>query len=521
MTPARPVPVEPYFGSFILETLTVGMYGESRNAIREYVQNGFDSIQRATKELKQLKAGDGLIRVIFGDDRDSLTILDNGAGLPEKVAASTLTSVGASRKDYRVDAGFRGIGRLAGIVFSSLVTFRTKAAGEAEETRVTFKAAQMRELMSPGQGNKIQADELLRRCIEITVAEAEPSAPPFFEVVLSGFSDPPTECVDPDAMRIFLSQVAPVPYGKEFPHGKKLRDEGRSQGIPIDEVNVQIEADSEITPVFKPYTANYEVQDIDDLVPLDEVQIFTSPTKRWWGWLGKKDRPGSFTDGNVRGIRVRARNIQIDGADVVRDIFQKRSASNARFQDWFLGEIFADVRALTPNARRDSFEETPIWKAVQKEIADSVCREAGRSAHSISSKGQLTLEKLREKTDRLNEGMEALRRTGSVKQDQAITLSAEATKLQRDIAKAARGASPEAQAELQLLTAQLLDVKVEALEKITNPHTEVDQEAIEQKAREALLAELLVLFEDQLSTPCLASVRDLIETHYDFPSSKQ
>ena len=209
MTPPRPVPVEPYFGSFILETLTVGMYGESRNAIREYVQNGFDSIQRATKELKQLKPGTGLIRVIFGEDRDSLTILDNGAGLPVKVAASTLTSVGASRKDYRFDAGFRGIGRLAGIVFTSLVTFRTKAAGETEETRVVFKAAEMRQLMSPGEGNKIQADELLRRCVEINVAQADAAAPPFFEVVLSGFTDPPLECVDPAVMYHSITVMNP------------------------------------------------------------------------------------------------------------------------------------------------------------------------------------------------------------------------------------------------------------------------------------------------------------------------
>ena len=32
-----PVAVHPFFGGFVLETLTIGMYGESRNAIREYI----------------------------------------------------------------------------------------------------------------------------------------------------------------------------------------------------------------------------------------------------------------------------------------------------------------------------------------------------------------------------------------------------------------------------------------------------------------------------------------------------
>ena len=43
MADAKPLKIQPYFGGFVLETLTVGMYGESRNAIREYIQNGFDS----------------------------------------------------------------------------------------------------------------------------------------------------------------------------------------------------------------------------------------------------------------------------------------------------------------------------------------------------------------------------------------------------------------------------------------------------------------------------------------------
>ena len=45
------VEFEPYFGGFVLETLTIGMYGEARNAIREYIQNGFDSIQRAHNRI--------------------------------------------------------------------------------------------------------------------------------------------------------------------------------------------------------------------------------------------------------------------------------------------------------------------------------------------------------------------------------------------------------------------------------------------------------------------------------------
>lgn len=116
---------KPYFGGFILETLTVGMYGEARNAIREYIQNGFDSILRA-RESGVLSTSAGRIVVTMVGDKKGLTIRDDGAGLPVKSATDTLTRVGASTKTHARNAGFRGIGRLAGIVFCDKLTFVTK-----------------------------------------------------------------------------------------------------------------------------------------------------------------------------------------------------------------------------------------------------------------------------------------------------------------------------------------------------------------------------------------------------------
>lgn len=95
-----PVAFEPFFGGFVLETLTVGMYGEARNAIREYIQNGFDSVQRAVEELKTLKPGEGLIEIEMAADRKSLVIRDNGAGLSAKSAATISVS---KRRSYSME----------------------------------------------------------------------------------------------------------------------------------------------------------------------------------------------------------------------------------------------------------------------------------------------------------------------------------------------------------------------------------------------------------------------------------
>ena len=125
------VAFKPHFGAFVLETLTFGMYGDSRSALREYIQNSFDSLQQAVTD-GLVKPEDTRVEITLDEDLQGLTIRDNGVGLRTENAVSVLASIGSSNKDYRRNAGFRGIGRLAGVVFCDQLTFATKAAGEAK-----------------------------------------------------------------------------------------------------------------------------------------------------------------------------------------------------------------------------------------------------------------------------------------------------------------------------------------------------------------------------------------------------
>jgi Histidine kinase-, DNA gyrase B-, and HSP90-like ATPase len=388
-----PVSFEPFFGGFILETLTIGMYGEARNAIREYIQNGFDSVQRATGELKILPNGGGLIEIELSADRKSLKIRDNGAGLPVKTAATVLTRVGASGKSHRKNAGFRGIGRLAGIVFSDMVTFTTKTKGEREQTMVVFKAKAMRAAMAPGKGSAKSAQELMKENVEAFRAPNRDANSHFFEVKLEGLADSPDECQSAKEMYDFVSQVAPVPYPDDFPYLSKLRAAAKKSGIPIDEVRITIkDGTAKPKPVTKRYGATYDFE--SGTVTLSDCVIHHSPTDRWWAWVGKKGESGAYTDTRVSGLRIRVRNIQIDGTAIVRDIFRDHAKSHVRFQDYFLGEIFVEPSALVPNARRDGFEEDASWKRVRNELA-AVMKTLGKETYKVSKQGQLSVEALR------------------------------------------------------------------------------------------------------------------------------
>lgn len=507
-----PVGFEPFFGGFVIETLTIGMYGEARNAIREYIQNSFDSVQRAIEELGTLRQGEGLIEIEMASDRKSMVIRDNGAGLSARSAAMVLTKVGASNKSHRRNAGFRGIGRLAGIVFSNTVTFTTKAKGEREQTIVRFDGKAMRAAMSPGKGSTKSALDLLKDTVKAFRARHPEANKQFFEVRLEGFTDPPDECRSPKELYDFVSQVAPVPYPANFPYSAKLEAAAKSTGIAIEEVRITIkDGSAKPTPVTKQYGSEYKFEAGD--VTLSDCEIHRSPTDKWWGWVGKKLESGAYTDEKVSGLRVRVRNIQIDGTEVVRSIFREHAKSYARFQDYFLGEIFVAPGSLVPNARRDGFEEDAAWKKVRAELAE-VVKQLGREAHTVSRQGQMSVDALKDNLDAMKKEMRLLRRANFSDADRLIKLSKSVTTYQARLAKGLLGAPMETAAELQAIGSALTDIKQEALSHVGGAAASVDREQVQQEARDEFLKEILNLLEEVLSPDCYATAREALLAEY-------
>lgn len=518
MTDFRPVKVEPYFGGFVLETLTIGMYEETRNAIREYIQNGFDSIQRAINKLRHLKPGEGLIRIIYDADGQGVRIRDNGAGIAAANAVQTLVSIGASSKDFTNDAGFRGIGRLAGVAFCDTLTFTTKASGEAVLTEVVFDAKKMRAMMSPSQGSKYTAPEILEACVEGRQRDINASDPAFFEVSMRTLVEPPVELTSPEHMELFASQVSPVGYRSDFKLAALIQKQAQSSPVAVEVVRIQIEEPGKPPiEVLKPYTAKFEVEAADSKVEVSDHKFYESPSKKWWAWIGKKDVPGSYIDPEVRGIRVRTKNIQIDGTALVREIFQRQSKSTGRYQDWFIGEIFVDPKAVVPNARRDGFEDTKAWKTIRDEIGASICKDAGTWAQDVSNQGQLTLQKLTEKAEKMAGELDTLRRNDFRNGDKTLNISAQVTKLHTEVGRAARNADAATLTSLQAIGSRLQDMKAEAMGKLIGTTDNVDRDKIENDVRDALLAELMGLFEQNLALPCLTNVREIVHREYDWP----
>lgn len=506
-----PITVHPFFGGFVLETLTIGMYGESRNAIREYIQNGFDSIQRAVSD-ELLAPDEGLIRIHLDPDRKSLTIRDNGTGIAAKQATRVLTRIGASTKDHRKTAGFRGIGRLAGIVFSDTVTFETKAQGERTVTTVVFNAKKMRKEMTPTRASSQSATDLMTDTVSAYSTRTRRLNDHYLEVRLEGLRNAPAECRSMDAMTKFVSQIAPVPYTAEFPFSHRLNCAARETDIPIEQVRISArEGRKKAIFITKPYRKSHRVG--LKMAPIVDCKIVHSPSGNWWGWIGKKSVSGAFSDTSVAGLRVRVRNIQIDATDLFRDIFRLSAASHARFQDYFLGEIFVRPGALIPNARRDNFEEDPNWRKFSKELLP-IAKALSTEAYQISRQGQLAVGALKANVADAKKKYTQLRRSNFADVDRAIAFSKSITTIQRRVAKALLGSTVEAAGQLNVLGSELADMKRETLSSLGASVPTMDREKLEQEARDEMLGEILALLEDNLTPTCFTEVREILFQEY-------
>jgi hypothetical protein len=433
----------PYIGSFVLETLTTGMYGESRNALREYVQNAFDAICAAVS-AGILRERAGKIEVLL-KDANTLVIHDNGIGIGAASAWGTLTAIGASKKDRRHDAGFRGIGRLAGIAFCDSLSFRTKAVGDTTETTVTFNCLKLREGMSPESGGGMPLVDLLAQAVSSTTTEDLPVDGHYMEVTLSGLSRAPDDFRDLDQITDYLAETAPVGFDPKWEWGKKIKAYGEELKKPLDLVKLYVgHTSQDARQVYKLYGDSYPAK--GEAITLTDVKFHEDVN--WWAWVGLPDQALAITNPLVHGLRIRVKNIEVGGPEHLDAVFGRRGQSYIRFNKYYVGEIHVAPTALIPNARRDGFEDDAAWEALRNDLYAEF-KYLGDRAHRLSDEKQKSIEAIEKKIEAIQEEFEGIDLVDPDQTEDRTHLLSKTLKVRTQLAKAI-GKETEAEARLQL-----------------------------------------------------------------------
>lgn len=342
----KPVTV---IGKDVIESLTIGMYEDSRFIYREYIQNAADQIDKAIREGL---FDSGEIHITIDSDKKEIIIEDNATGIAQNEVLSILKNIAQSTKTRGVDKGFRGIGRLGGLAYCDKLIFETSFKGEAAKSVMTWDAALLKKIIN-NRTDKEEAAQVIDRVtsLETSTEDAEEH---YFKVRLTGVSN--QDLMNVAEVRSYLSMVAPVPFHTKFIYRKKIYDELKADGVVLDEYNIFINTEQ----LFKGYSTYIYDGDADNKRKIGEVidVIFFKEKDKdgnfsYWGWYGITEKNQSLNQINhARGFRIRKANIQIGDEFSLIKLHRDR-----RFQFYFIGEIYALHPDLIPNARRDYFSE--------------------------------------------------------------------------------------------------------------------------------------------------------------------
>jgi molecular chaperone HtpG len=454
------------------------MYGESENALREYVQNAFDSL-RSAMQLKMIDAETARIDVILSE-KDQISIIDNGVGIAVPAVFRTLTSVGASKKDRQKQAGFRGIGRLAGIAFCDTLTFRTKAIDEELESILSFDCKKLRKGMNDGSSQLV---ELLASSVTHSSRATASKSSHYMEVTLLGLANAPDIFRDIDELREYLSETSPVEFNPEWSEAKTILEAAKHSKWTLETVRLYLGSSaSTLTPVYKLYKGSYPLagNKSQDIVKLE---FFTGADNQWWAWVGHPNLTQTIPDPFVRGLRARVKNIQVGGTTIFDDMFAAVNKSFSRLNGYYVGEVHISPALLVPNARRDGFEDSAAWRKIRKELQERLCRPLARSAYELSKGRQKSLEKIEADVKKLVLATERAAR-GPENSDARIKALNSGANLRAKITSALDDALPDTQLRLKAQV-QIINTAQKVLVK--NAESSSCKAAVEQAIEQVLL----------------------------------
>ncbi len=348
-------------GKDVIESLTLGMYEDSRFIFREYIQNSADQIDEAVEQDILDQKSSGIIEIEIECTTKSITISDNATGIPALEVHSVLKDIAKSKKDRAKHKGFRGIGRLGGLAYCDKLIFETSYKGEPIKSTLVWDSQKLKSIIN-NRSTKEEASAVIDLVTEFMTAK-EDIEKHFFRVILENVSN--KELLDSQDVYQYLTMVAPVPYNKGFFYKEKIFEKAKELSFEVEQYQLFVNKNQ----VFKSYTTSiYDGENgykkkIDEVHDIETFELRTSTGQfLGWGWFSIsgliKQMPAINT---ARGIRLRKGNIQIGLEDTLDKLFKE-----ARWSKYYFGEVYAVSAELIPNARRDYFLENSTLKEFEK-----------------------------------------------------------------------------------------------------------------------------------------------------------
>lgn len=354
----------PIIGKDVIESLTIGMYEDSRFIFREYIQNSADQIDKAVRE-NLISNNEGEIYININSEERTIYIEDNATGIPQNKVQPILQNIAQSTKQRGVDKGFRGIGRLGGLAYCKKLIFETSFFGEKIKSRLVWDAELLKDIIN-NRNEKEDAISVIRKVTTLETSQESEDAH-YFRVILTDVTN--DDLLNRREIEKYLALVAPIPFPTRFIYKSEIQKDLKFNNFSVDEYRIFLNSEQ----IFKGYSTIIYKGDENDKKKDDEVidivffKEYASDGKLlFWGWHSISEKNQSLNQVNyTRGFRLRKANIQIGDEYTLLKLQRDR-----RFHFYFFGEIYGAHPDLIPNSRRDYFIENTTYFEFEKKLKD-------------------------------------------------------------------------------------------------------------------------------------------------------
>ena len=350
----------PIVGKAQLESLIIRLYSDPRTIFREYVQNACDSIYDAVKYGILPSVEEGHVVIDINPAKKCIQVQDNGTGIPQESALSTLMDIFHSGKDGIDYAGQYGIGRLAGGGYCKELIFRTTAPGETVETMLTMDIQLLKKILADPNDDR-SAEQVMQHICTATYPSAN-ADDHYMIVCLKDVTNSTEVLLDEEGITEYIRDIAPIDYQVPFKQliNMSIPAEYQARFAAIRHIHVSV---NDNTNLKKRYGLKIEGNGDE----IKKLRFFSFTSQQFgslaWGWYAvtpfSVQIPSS--DKNV-GIRLRKLNISLD-TDILNGYFKEE-----RGNSYFYGEIFIDNDNIKPNSGRQGLSSGDETEALAKEL---------------------------------------------------------------------------------------------------------------------------------------------------------
>lgn len=371
------------------------LYPEKSQIVREYIQNASDAID-AFRQIAEAvdDRTDPIIKLMI--QGRSLVIWDNGIGMDGE-EAEKLKRIAYSEKREGQEAGYKGIGKLAGIAVARKLIISTTSYGDVKLHRFEFRARELMADISEKKRKGIQepATLVINRHTSIATLDVDPREH-YTMVELRDIDENYPELLDPERLARFIGDIGPVGFAPDFEYGKQITSHLEANVPDFSPKAIWITTATGVrSQVFKPYTQAMMIAEPEF------VRIFDPKDQRLvaYCWFASK---GQEMLGRLRpsGKKFTVEGETVEERERLAGLCYKlfgftigdRSLPLTTLWDkdytralWFTGEIHIVDKDIKPTTDRSDFVESEARDRLYAAARVQVAQELKTGAQKISN----------------------------------------------------------------------------------------------------------------------------------------